>query len=97
MTEADWCEGCSQAHNCRKVYQDIGKTEGPSVALKAVIAFVLPVVLFVAALGAFGRLLQHVVASPYQPLCASVLALVATVVLMLIVSLCAKRLDRKRC
>ena len=97
MTEAKQCEGCSQAHDCKKLYQHLGDLQGPSVALKAVIAFLLPIGLFVAALGAFGRLLQHSVARPYQTLCALALALCVTAGLVLIASLITKRFDKKRC
>jgi hypothetical protein len=97
MTQAKWCEGCSQAHDCRRIYQQLGNLKGPSVALKAVIAFLLPIGLFVVALGAFGQLLQHVLAPQCQTLCACALAVCATAGLMLIVSLVARRLDTKRC
>jgi hypothetical protein len=97
MTQAKWCEGCSQAHDCKKVYERLGSLEGPSVALKATVAFVLPVAVFVTALGLFGRLLQHVVASPYRTWCAFALAVAVTTGVMVAVSLVAKRLDKKRC
>jgi hypothetical protein len=96
MTEAKWCEGCSQAHDCKRAYQQLGNLGGPSVAGKAGIAFMLPIGLFVATLGAFGRLLQHVVPSRYQTLCAFALAVCATMGFMLIVSCITKRLDRKQ-
>ena len=97
MTQAKWCEGCSQAHDCKKLYEQIGHLDGPSVAPKVLIAFVLPIGVFIAALGLFGRLLQHVVAPPYQGLCAFALALIITGVLMLGVSVLTKRHDRRRC
>ncbi len=97
MTQAKWCEGCSQAHDCKGIYQQLGDPKGPSVAGKAVVAFALPLGLFVAALGVFGRLLQHVVARPYQTLCACALALGATAGIMLIVSHITKHLHTKRC
>lgn len=97
MTEAKWCDGCSQAHDCKRVYERLGHIEGPSVALKATIAFVFPIGVFTAALGLFGRLLHHVVASQYRTLCAFALALSVTAVVMLVVSLIAKRFDKRRC
>ncbi len=96
MTQAKWCEGCSQAHDCKKIYQHLGNLRDPSVALKAAIAFLLPIGLFVAALGAFGRLLQPVVARQYQTLLACALALCVTIVLMLVVSFLTKRPDKRK-
>jgi Na+-transporting NADH:ubiquinone oxidoreductase subunit NqrE len=97
MTEAKWCDGCSQAHDCKKIYERLGTVEGPSVAFKAAIAFVLPIGVFAAALGLFGRLLHHVVASQYRTLCVFALALSVTAVVMLAVSFIAKRFDKRRC
>jgi ABC-type nitrate/sulfonate/bicarbonate transport system permease component len=96
MTQAKWCEGCSQAHDCKKIYERLGSLEGPSVAVKAAIAFALPIGVFIAALGLFDRLLQHAVASPYRTLCAFALALSVTIAFMLVVSFVTKQLHKRR-
>ena len=95
MRQAQWCEGCSQAHDCKKAYQHIGTLPGPSVAWKAVIAFLLPIGLFAGTLAAFGRLLQDTLARQYQTLCACGLASCVTAAVMLIVSLVTQRLDQR--
>lgn len=97
MTQAKGCEGCSQAHDCKKIYERLGNVDGPSVTPKVLIAFVLPIGVFIGALGLFGRLLQHTIARPYQSLCACALALCVTGVLMLGVSVLTKRHDSRRC
>ncbi len=96
MTQAKGCEGCSQVHDCKKVYERLGDPEGSSVALKVVIAFALPIGVFVALLGWFDHLLQGLATQQYRTLFAFALALSATVIFMLIVSLIAKKLNKRR-
>jgi hypothetical protein len=90
MTQSDVCDGCSNAHTCKEVYGRLSTVEGPSVASKAVVAFLLPMVMFVVALGVFGGLLEGMVAVPYGTPLALVLALAVTTALMLIVRIPAR-------
>ena len=53
MAQEDFCRDCSQADKCQDVYRKLGKAEGPSVALKVVAAFLLPLVVFIATLAVF--------------------------------------------
>jgi len=50
MTDAKFCQNCGQQHSCQEIYQQLGRAQGPSVALKAAIAFLLPIVVFIAVL-----------------------------------------------
>jgi hypothetical protein len=97
MTQAKGCEGCSQAHDCKHIYERLGNVEGPSVVPKVLMAFVLPIGMFVVGLGLFERWLAHVVAQQYRTLCAAGLAFSVTALLMLGVSIVAKRFDKRRC
>jgi hypothetical protein len=85
MTQPNSCEGCSQAHDCEKVYEQLGGSEGPPVTRKVLVAFLLPIVVFVAALGGFGWLLQGAVGQRVQTPAALVLALATTAGMMLAV------------
>ena len=91
MGQAKTCDGCSHAHNCAAVYQRLGRADGPSVALKAVVAFVLPIGAFAVALGAFEHLLADVVTERSRTFVAFVVALALTVGLMRVVSLLVRR------
>ncbi|KPK34243.1 MAG: hypothetical protein AMJ65_18565 [Phycisphaerae bacterium SG8_4] len=44
MTQQELCQQCNQRRNCGQVYERLGKTEGPSVVKKVVLAFLLPLV-----------------------------------------------------
>jgi len=57
MAQEKFCQSCNQKHDCREVYQELSDTKGPSVALKAVVAFLLPILVFIACLAAFEAIL----------------------------------------
>jgi len=63
MTQQELCQQCNQRRNCGQVYERLGKTEGPSVVKKVVLAFLLPLVVFVASLAVFERVLLAVVSA----------------------------------
>jgi hypothetical protein len=65
------------------------------VAPAALVAFVLPLVTFVAALGGWGHLLPGRVAEPYRTPLALVLALATTAALMLAGRFLARRQRRQ--
>jgi hypothetical protein len=66
------------------------------VALKVIMAFALPIILFVAALAFFGHLLHERLGERYETPVAFVLALSVTMGLMLGVSCVFQRLHRKQ-
>ncbi|MHC4159979.1 MAG: hypothetical protein ACYSSO_12965 [Planctomycetota bacterium] len=53
MTQQKLCQDCSQNHDCKELYDQLGHAKGPSIALKAVIAFLLPLAVFIGALAVF--------------------------------------------
>ncbi len=55
MTQEQLCQECSQRRDCQKVYQQLGNVEGPSVVKKVILAFLLPLVVFIASLAIFER------------------------------------------
>ena len=57
MKPNDPCSGCGQKQTCRGAYEKIGKSEVPNVAWKAIVAFVLPIVIFVLSLAGTTKLL----------------------------------------
>lgn len=91
MVHGKSCEGCSEAHDCKKIYEQLGHAGGPSVALKVVVAFALPILSFVGALAVFGHLLREYVTEPYQTPIVFVLALSVAVSVVLISSVASKR------
>jgi hypothetical protein len=43
------CNSCGQKDRCQEVYEKLGHREGPNIAFKAVLAFVVPIAVFVGA------------------------------------------------
>jgi uncharacterized membrane protein len=60
MDELKSCQKCNQKHKCQDIYQKLGNTRGPSVAFKAVVAFLLPLLIFIASLAAFEEILARI-------------------------------------
>jgi hypothetical protein len=96
MEQPQTCKGCEQAHTCAKVHERLGKADGPSVILKAVVAFLLPIAVFAGVLVASGQILKGIVAPRYETPIAFVIALTVTAGVMLVVSTVLKRLHRSK-
>lgn len=92
MEQPETCKGCSEAHRCAKAYEQLGKAEGPSVTLKVIVAFLLPIAMFAGVFAACGAFLNGVVAPRYETPLACVIALAVTAAVMLVVSAAIKRL-----
>ena len=61
MGEQKICEDCYQKQNCQEVYKKLANTKGRSVAFKVVAAFLLPILVFIASLAAFERILAEAI------------------------------------
>lgn len=57
------CQGCDQEHNCQQIYKRLGGIEAPCVASKALVAFVLPIVVFAASLAVLDSVLAKVIST----------------------------------
>ena len=57
MKKDDYCSGCGQKDTCRLVYEKLGKVVGPNLAAKAIVAFLVPIGVFVGSLAAVQQLL----------------------------------------
>ena len=63
MTENDFCSDCSQNHDCKTMYQQLGKAKGPGVAGRVFWAFLFPIGVFIGSLCIFERLLAGKIAN----------------------------------
>ncbi len=61
MTHHDLCRQCNQRQDCGKVYEKLGKMEGPSIVKRVVLAFLLPLVVFVGSLAIFEEMFSGVI------------------------------------
>ncbi len=58
MTEQDFCRKCGQRQSCQNVYEKMSGHKGPSVLWKVVAAFLIPMVVFIAAVAISARVLM---------------------------------------
>lgn len=97
MSETEFCQNCGQRHNCGEIYHQLGKAEGPSVALKVAEAFVLPIVVFITGLAVFEKILEGVIATrELRTAFSAMSALVAAVVCVLIIKVINIKAGKKR-
>lgn len=58
MKSDDYCSGCGQKDTCKSAYDKMGKASGPNVAWKAIVAFLVPIAVFIGVLAGSQRLLE---------------------------------------
>jgi len=57
MTEEKFCQKCDERHKCREIYQKIGNAKGRSFVCEVLIAFLLPILAFIASFAIFDTIL----------------------------------------
>ena len=62
MNKKEFCSNCSQNHDCKTIYEYMGKARGPSVGWEVFWVFLFPIVVFIVSLCVFVRLLAESVA-----------------------------------
>lgn len=95
MVQQKFCQECNQAHKCQEVYEQLGKAEGRSVVLKVVLAFLLPVLIFIGLLAGFERLLAGWIdAKELRTAVSFLLAVLGTLALILGIRAANRRLSK---
>ncbi len=89
MAQQKICQDCNQKHDCREVYRQLSNTKSPPVVLKAVVAFLLPILVFIGCLAAFEAILARTALS-------FLLALSVTFVLILIIKAINRQLSKNK-
>lgn len=59
MKKNDSCSGCSQKDTCRQAYEKIGKAGGPNVTPMVIVAFIVPIAVFIASVAVGQHLLKE--------------------------------------
>lgn len=82
------CDSCSSKHNCSDIYNSVGKTKGPAIGFHVFIAFFVPIVVFIAGLVVFEKVLtETAIADKFKTAIAFLLSLIVTAAVMLIIKL----------
>lgn len=97
MGDEQFCERCSQRHDCRGIYGKLGNAEGPSLTLRVVLAFLMPILVFIVSLGVLEKGLGWVTERAALRTAASLSgAVVATLAWILTASAIDRRLGKRR-
>ena len=92
MAEQKICEDCKQKHDCRSVYRQLGDMKGPSVVVEVIVAFLLPLVVFIVSLAVFKEILAKAISTQHvQTALSLLLALLITFICILIVRVINRR------
>jgi hypothetical protein len=79
MADEKICQGCHQKHRCQEVYKHLSQIETPGIVFKVILAFLLPIAVFIGSLAAFEEILVKVIYSKnLQTLISFILALVVS-------------------
>jgi DMSO/TMAO reductase YedYZ heme-binding membrane subunit len=93
MTEQEFCQDCNQKHDCQKIYEQLGNLKGPSVVFKVIVAFLLPVLVFIVSLAVFEEIFAKTInTEQLQTLLSFLIALLITFACILIVQAINRRL-----
>jgi len=86
MIPQKFCQGCNQEHDCQEIYQKLSNLKGPSVVLKAVVAFLLPISVFIITLAIFEKILSGFeITADLRTVFSVAASLLVTVVFVLII------------
>jgi uncharacterized membrane protein len=97
MFQQKFCQECVQKRNCKEIYQQLGNTKNPSVVFKVVIAFLVPLVVLIAALAIFKAILAGIINSKEaQTALSFLLALSMTFAVLLVIKAINKKLSKNK-
>jgi uncharacterized membrane protein len=97
MVSQGFCRDCIQKHDCRSVYEQMGNASGDSVVLKVILAFLLPMVVFIVSLAVSERVFAGVTnLEKLQTIFSLLSALLATFICIFIIRIINKPLIFKR-
>lgn len=63
MEQQRICEDCYQKHDCKEIYRQLGNVKGQSITVKVILAFLLPLVIFIATMAIFEEFTAGVIES----------------------------------
>ena len=96
MNQQEICQDCHQRHDCQEVYRQLGNAENPPIAFKAIVVFLLPMLIFTVSLAVSGKILAGAGSNSLrfsdglQTFLSFCIALLTTVVFIFIVKLLEK-------
>lgn len=97
MVQQEFCQGCDLKNKCKDAYERLGSAKTSSVARKVVVAFLLPLVVFIGILAASDKLLAKLLNPKGLRAAVSLLsALAATFAFILIAKAVERRFGKNK-
>lgn len=97
MVDQKLCQGCSQKHECQEDYKKLANLKGTSLVFKVCIAFLLPLITFIASLAFLERVLAKLTnRQELQTVFSFLLAVLVTLAMILIVKLITKQFGKNK-
>jgi hypothetical protein len=95
MNKEKFCDICSKKTNCSVIYQKLGGSKGPSVAAKVIIAFGLPIVVFIIFLAIFEKALaEKIISANLKTALIFLFALTGTLIYILLAKVVISRSNK---
>lgn len=95
MEQHKSCQDCYQKHDCQKVYEQLGHSDGSSIALRVVIAFLLPIVIFIIFLAISDKIFSGIdINERFRTVLSFLLSLLVTFIYLLFAKFLDKRLEK---
>ncbi len=92
------CSHCSKPNDCKTAYEQAGSVEGPSVASGAIVAFLMPIVVFIIAYMGFERLFaQSFDSERMLSVSGSLCSIVISLIYVIFVGMVCKRSSVTQC
>ena len=95
--QEDFCRGCSQANQCRAVYERLGNSKSPSVTKKVIAALLLPLLIFICSAAVAENVFNNLLGSNgLAAVAALAISLSITFIAVLIIKILEKQLNKNR-
>lgn len=97
MAQRKFCQNCNPKNNCQEVSHKLGNAQGQSVVFGVIMAFLLPLVVFIVSLAAFDRILAKTIdAKQLQTALSFLMALLTTFACILITRVINRQLSKNK-
>ncbi len=91
------CSGCSQEDRCSLVYEKLGQVKGSTVVWKVILAFLLPIFIFILSLAGADRLFRDRFEDNMLTVASFAAALVVTLAFVVLIRAIRRPLKKEHC
>jgi len=97
MKRKGFCQDCTQKDDCQGIYDQMGESSGSSVTLNVILAFLLPLLVFIVSLAVFEEVLAGTFnTEKIRTIVSFLLALLVTFACILITGIIKKSFDSEK-